>query len=183
MSSISALSTSAMMSQSPRDRINARISAAVSSGDISAADQSAFSTALDSIDSTLSAERSRGAKPSGDMKAKMESLIQAQVDNGTLTEEQATELKGMFAKGAGGPKGPDGLPPPQEAGAASEDESDSITTTSVTSDAASAALDTVSLFLQQLREANEDTTSYAASGDTSKSCSTKSTGLVVDTRA
>jgi len=181
MSSIAALSTASTAMPSPRDRVNDRISAAVSSGEISATDQSALSTALDSIDSSLASERSAGTKPSGDMKAKMESLIQGQVDNGTLTEDQATELKSMFAKGAGGKhgphgahggKGPEGPPPAQDADAAA--------TATTTADAAS---DAVSQFLKQLRDQSEDTTSYSGSGDTSKSSSTKSTGLVLDTLA
>ncbi len=184
MSSISALSTASTAMPSPRDRINDRISAAVSSGEISATDQSALSTALDSIDSSLASERSGGSKPSGDMKAKMESLIQGQVDNGTLTEDQATELKSMFAKGAGGKhgphgahggKGPEGPPPAQDADA--DTDTDTATTT------ADAASDAASQFLKQLRDQAEDTTSYSASGDTSKSSSTKSTGLVLDTLA
>ncbi|MET3710488.1 hypothetical protein ABIC65_001168 [Sphingomonas trueperi] len=187
MSSIAALSTAATTMPSPRDRINDRISAAVSSGEISATDQSALSTALDSIDSSLASERSVGTKPSGDMKAKMESLIQGQVDNGTLTEDQATELKSMFAKGAGGKhgphgthggKGPEGPPPAQDADA--DTDTDAAATATTTADAAS---DAVSQFLKQLRDQSKDTTSYSASGDTSKSSSTKSTGLVLDTLA
>ncbi|WP_313538685.1 hypothetical protein [Sphingomonas sp.] len=183
MSSISALSTTSAAMPSPRDRINDRISGAASSGEISATDQSALSTALDSIDSSLASERSSGTKPSGDMKTKMESLIQGQVDNGTLTEDQATELKSMFAKGAGGKhgphgahggKGPEGPPPAQDADA---DTDASATTT------ADAAGDAVSQFLKQLRDQAEETTSYSASGDTSRSSSTKSTGLVLDTFA
>ena len=185
MSSIAALSTASTAMPSPRDRVNDRISAAVSSGEISATDQSALSTALDSIDSSLASERSAGTKPSGDMKAKMESLIQGQVDNGTLTEDQATELKSMFAKGAGGKhgphgahggKGPEGPPPAQDADA----DTDAAATATTTADAAS---DAVSQFLKQLRDQSEDTTSYSGSGDTSKSSSTKSTGLVLDTLA
>lgn len=195
MSSISALSTASMAMQSPRDRMNDRISAAVSSGEISATDQSALSTALDSIDSTLSSERSSGTKPSGDMKAKMESLIQGQVDNGTLTEDQAAELKSLFAQGPegkGGPGGPRGAggPPPQIAEEESDSEDDTSedsastsTSTTASDDVASKQLDALMAFLQQLRDSSEDSTSYSASGDTSKSASGKSTGLVVDTLA
>lgn len=191
MSSISALSTASMTMTSPRDRMNDRISAAVSSGEISATDQSTLSKALDSIDSTLSSERSSGTKPSGDMKSKMESLIQSQVDNGTLTDDQATELKSFFAKGPdskggkggpgepGGPGGPGGAggPPPSEASANSDDDSTS------TDDTASKQLDALMSFLQQLRDKSDGAASYSASGDTSKSSSTGATGLVVDTLA
>lgn len=200
MSSISALSTASMTMQSPRDRMNDRISAAVSSGEISATDQTALSKALDSIDSTLSSERSSGTKPSGDMKSKMESLIQSQVDNGTLTEDQATELKSFFAKGpegkgghggphgAGGPGGAGG-PPPAPPSDDSDDDSTTTTSTSSTvssssNDVASKQLDALMTFLQQLRDTNDSASNYSASGDTKKSSSnTSATGLVVDTLA
>lgn len=198
MSSISALSTASMTMQSPRDRMNDRISAAVSSGEISATDQTALSKALDSIDSTLSSERSSGTKPSGDMKSKMESLIQSQVDSGTLTEDQATELKSFFAKGpegkgghggphgAGGPGGAGG-PPPAPPSDDSDDDSTSTTSTSSTTsssnDVASKQLDALMTFLQQLRDTNDSASNYSASGDTKKSSSTSATGLVVDTLA
>lgn len=199
MSSISALSTASMTMQSPRDRMNDRISAAVSSGEISATDQTALSKALDSIDSTLSSERSSGTKPSGDMKSKMESLIQTQVDSGTLTEDQATELKSFFAKGpegkgghggphgAGGPGGAGGPPPAAPSDDSDDDSTSTSSTTSSSSssnDVASKQLDALMTFLQQLRDTNDSASNYSASGDTKKSSSnTSATGLVVDTLA
>lgn len=186
MSSISALSTAGMTMPSPRDRMNDRISAAVSSGEISATDQTALSKALDSIDSTLSSERSNGSKPSGDMKTKMESLIQSQVDSGTLTEDQATELKSFFAKGAegkSGPGGPGGAGGPPPAAEESDDDSTSTTATTSSDDAAAKQLDALMTFLQQLRDANDGGTSYSASGDTSRNGNPSATGLVVDTLA
>lgn len=188
MTSISSLSTTTTAMQSPRNRMNDKLSAAVASGEISATDQTALASALDSIGSSLEAERSSGSKPSGDMKSKMDTLIQNQVDNGTLTEDQASELKSMFAKGAHGKHGPhgsggpEGAPPPQDADS-DADSSTATASTAASTTAASASLDTVSLFVQQLREQAEDATSYSATGSTAKSSSSKSTGLVLDTQA
>lgn len=188
MTSISSLSTASTPPQPPRDRMNDRLSAAVSSGEISATDEKALSSALDSIGSSLEADRSSGTKPSGDMKSKMDALIQKQVDDGTLTEDQAGELKTMFAKGAHGKHGPHGAhggkgaAPAQDADADTDTKTDPAATPATTT-TADATTDAVSQFLKQLRDTAEDTTSYSASGDTSKSSSTKSTGLVIDTLA
>nr|WP_276588868.1 MULTISPECIES: hypothetical protein [unclassified Sphingomonas] len=89
--------------------MNARISAAVSKGAISKTDQTALGSALDSIDSTLAS--SSGTSISGtstiSMKDKMASLIDDQVTKGTLTSDQADELKQFFATG-GSQKSADG---------------------------------------------------------------------------
>ncbi|WP_440844266.1 hypothetical protein [Sphingomonas sp. 22176] len=167
--------------------MNDRLSAAVSSGEISATDETALASALDSIGSSLEADRSSGTKPAGDMKSKMDALIQKQVDDGTLTEDQAGELKTMFTKGAHGKHGPHGAhggkgaAPAQDADADSDTKTDPAATPTTTT--ADATTDAVSQFLKQLRDTAEDATSYSASGDTSKSSSTKSTGLVIDTLA
>jgi hypothetical protein len=72
----------------------------VSSGKINSADQDALSAALDTIDAAMQADRPAvgGGKPPSpeEMKAKIDGLIQGQVDSGALTSEQADELKSVF---------------------------------------------------------------------------------------
>jgi|GEM_PF-571344 len=92
---------------SPRADMDQRIASAVSSGSVSTEDANAFSTALDSIDATLSdsASTSSSRLSPSDMKSRMDSLIEEQVSNGTLTEDQASELQALFAQGPGGASG------------------------------------------------------------------------------
>lgn len=94
MTSLSSLTTSI---SSPRTQMNTRIGAAVSAGSISKTDQTALSTALDSIDKTLAGSKP-GARAS--MKDKIDSLVDDQVKAGTLTDDQAAELKQFFTQGA-----------------------------------------------------------------------------------
>ncbi|WP_267379650.1 MULTISPECIES: hypothetical protein [unclassified Sphingomonas] len=110
MTSLSSLTSALSSAQtSGRTMMNARISAAVSKGAISKTDQTALGSALDSIDSTLAS--SSGTSISGtstiSMKDKMASLIDDQVTKGTLTSDQADELKQFFATG-GSQKSADG---------------------------------------------------------------------------
>jgi hypothetical protein len=161
--------------------MDSHISAAVSAGSISTDDQEALGNALDAIDATLSASRTSGARPSGDMKARMDSLIDQQVEAGTLTDEQAEELKELFAagpasgvQGLGGPGGPGGMgcaggPPPSSG---SEDDDDET-------EAAAAQLDAIMAFLENLRNSLSNGL-YGESGTTSGG---GNSGLVVDTQA
>jgi hypothetical protein len=126
MSSISALGSSQY--SSPLQQLEAELQSEVSDGTISSSDQSALSSALTNIDSSLTAGQSSQAVGSagdagpGDIKSKINSLIQAQVASGALTSNQATELQNLFNNtfghgsdgpgGPGGPGGPQGGPPP-----------------------------------------------------------------------
>jgi hypothetical protein len=126
MSSISALGSSQY--SSPLQQLEAELQSEVSDGTISSSDQSALSSALTNIDSSLTAGQSSQAVGSagdagpGDIKSKINSLIQAQVASGALTSNQATELQNLFNDtfghgsdgpgGPGGPGGPQGGPPP-----------------------------------------------------------------------
>ncbi|MEG3122496.1 hypothetical protein [Sphingomonas sp. GB1N7] len=175
MSSISSLSSFTPQS-SPRTQMNERISKAVSAGLISATDQTALSSALDSIDSSLSASRDSGTQKSGSFKEKIGSMIDEQVSSGTLTEAQATELKGFFAeggpKGAGGMKGHRGPPPGAE---------ESTGSTSST-DTASTQLDALMKMLENLRNSQDSKDSYSATG-TSSTTSSSQSGLLISTLA
>ena len=137
MTSINSNVPSFPMPQSPRARIDARIASAASAGSISQTDETALEAAVDSIGQSLRNPASTGASSttattggstaatagSGtSFKDKLDSLIDAQVTGGTLTDAQATELKGIFAQGAPsqaapGTDGGDGQDGTQAAGA------------------------------------------------------------------
>ncbi|KQS04897.1 hypothetical protein ASG11_12070 [Sphingomonas sp. Leaf357] len=159
--------------------MNDRISKAVSAGTISATDQTALSSALDSIDSSLSASRSSGTQTSGSFKDKIGAMIDEQVSSGTLTDAQATELKGFFAEGgpkaAGGMQGRRGPPP------GSEDSTDSTSATTST-DTASTQLDALMKMLENLRNTQDSKDSYSVTGTSSTTSSTQ-TGLLISTLA
>lgn len=110
MSSISASLSSTF--RSPLQRLENRLDQAVSSGTIPSADKQALSSALQSIDQTLQSDRAgqgTGARPDGaTLKARVEGLIEAQVKSGALTDNQAGELKQLFAQGGPGKGGPEG---------------------------------------------------------------------------
>lgn len=112
MSSISASLSSTF--RSPLQRLESRLDQAVSSGAIPSSDKDALSSALQSIDQTLQADRASqggGTRPDrATMKARVEGLIDAQVKSGALTDSQGSELKQLFAKGPGGAGGKDGQP-------------------------------------------------------------------------
>jgi hypothetical protein len=107
---------------SPRELLQSTLDSKISTGAINAVDGGALSDALDDIDASIQSERASGAaagggRPSPDaMKQKIDDLITAEVKNGKLTEDQAGELKDVFASafqrggpgGAGGPGGPGG---------------------------------------------------------------------------
>ncbi|WP_174287431.1 hypothetical protein [Sphingomonas bacterium] len=98
------------MPPSPRARIDARIAAAASAGTISQTDGTALETAVDAIGQSLRSGGSILAGAGGSaaptsgtgtsFKDKLDGLIDAQVTGGTLTDAQATELKGIFGQGA-----------------------------------------------------------------------------------
>jgi hypothetical protein len=171
MTSISAASSS--LYQSPLQKLQQQLQAQVTSGTISSGDQDALSTALDSIDSSMQADRSSassGTRPSAD----------DMTSSGNLTSEQADELKGVFesafadapggAKGAGGPP-PGGGPPPSD----SDDDSDDTDSTTNISDV-------MQQFLDSLKQSLEASTSssYSASGTTASGTSASFTALLLD---
>ncbi len=110
MTSISNTMPSFPMPPSPRARIDAKIAAATSAGTISQTDGTALETAVEAIGQSLRGGGASGAS-AGDttattsgsgtsFKDKLDGLIDAQVTSGTLTDAQATELKGMLGQGA-----------------------------------------------------------------------------------
>lgn len=182
---------------SPRDLLQTQLSNQISSGQIAASDETALTAALDQIDQTLSSERSSGSRPSkppsrDEMQAKVESLIDEQVEAGDLTEEQAEELKTLFEdtfakgpSGAGGPPpgGPGGAggPPPGGPPPGEEEEDDgSVSSTSSSSTSASETADLLQQFLEQLKEAKAGST-YSLTG--SKSSNGTTVSLLFDIEA
>lgn len=158
---------------SPRDMLQNELLSEVSSGKISSNDKDALSAALDTIDAAMQGSRPAvggGKPPSPDeMKAKIDGLIQDQVDSGALTSDQAEELRGVFAnamppRGAGGPGG-----------------ANAVNGTSETSgsDSSNDVADLISDFIKMLQEA-KGSKSYGDSGDALLS---DISALLVDYRA
>ncbi len=166
---MSTISAGSFQRPSPRDALQQTLASAIKSGSIKETDKDALSSALDSIDSSLKsqgeANRVSGKRPSpGDLKAAVSDLIDGQVQSGKLTEDQASELKDVFAKTfekggpgkAGGPPpaGQDGPPPPPP---------DEASSTSDTSDLKKLFED----FLKTLKE--QKSSGYNVSGTTTGS--------------
>lgn len=167
--------SSASAHQSPLSRLQSTLQSEISAGSIQSSDQDALTTALKSIDDTLSSgrksETSASKPPSPDeMKTKIADLIQKQVDSGTLTSDQASELADVFdetfskgPQGAGGPPPGAGGPPP------SGDEQ----STEKTDDSSSSGT-TIADILKELQDAiaSGSQSSYSASGTTTSSSAT-----------
>jgi hypothetical protein len=96
MTSISSGATYA--SHSPRDRLLTQLQSAVTAGTVKQTDQTALSSAIDDIGSALKASGppAQSTTPTS-MKDKVDSLIDQEVKDGKLTDDQATELKQVFA--------------------------------------------------------------------------------------
>jgi hypothetical protein len=177
MTSISALS-SHHHHASPLQRLQDELQAEVSSGTVNASDQAALSSALGDIDSALqsgsASDQASGGKPSSDgFATKINGLIQQEVSAGKLTDDQATELQGIFKAalsqgphGAGGP--PPGGPPPS-GGPASADGTDSSSNSSL-----------VDLFQQLLQSLTSSLTNSTSSGTTASSDTTGSSASATD---
>ena len=191
MTSISAASNNSY--QSPLQKLQDELASEVKSGAISSSDKDALSAALTDIDSSIKSSRdsdkASGTRPSpGDLKSKIDDLINGEVSSGKLTSDQATELQGIFksafANGPGGPGGgggpggpggaggpPPGGPPPSDSSSFSDSSS---STTSVE--------DILKQFLQSLQESlsASSSTSYSASGTGSSDSASSLSALLID---
>ena len=99
MTSISAAGTNPY--QSPLQKLQDELQSEVNSGAVSSSDQDALSSALSDIDSSLQAGRASdqasGTRPvPGDLKSKIDDLMNGEVSSGKLTSDQATERQGVF---------------------------------------------------------------------------------------
>lgn len=188
MTSISAASAS--NHQSPLQKLQQELQSEVSDGTISSSDQSALTTALQDIDTALQQSRfsdqSGGTRPSKDgLKSKIDDLISTEVSNGTLTSDQADELKGVFqsafSKGPGGPGGAGGPPPgppPSDDGSSDSASSTGQTASSSSTDSGTAKI--LEQFLQALQQSQSSSSSYGANGTTSSSSSSDFSALLID---
>ena len=167
MSSIGS-ATASQQSFSPLKMLQDELASEVKAGTISSADQSALNSALSDIDSAMQASKpSAGSRPSPDeMKAKIEGLIDDQVESGNLTSEQAEELKGVFENAFKGGPGGAGGPPPGGAGGSGSSES--------TEEADTNKDGTVSAAEQAAYDAKTSSTSDTSSASTSTSSSSDS---------
>jgi hypothetical protein len=201
MPSISSLAQNRL---APRELLQLQLSSNIETGKVKAGDQSALSSSIDTIDASLrSAGRPpRDAAPSSNgprnTRARVESLVDAQVKSGALTADQGAELKQVFADafgqgrpdGRGGPeerggperegsKGPGGPPGgpggPRGAGGPPPPKPDDSGSSSSSSTSAANALKEL---LKKLQDRLENTSTYAASG--SATTKTSSRSLVVD---
>jgi hypothetical protein len=181
MTSISATSSSAYLT--PLQKLQNELQTEVSSGAVNSSDQTALSSALTDINSSLqsggsngSSGQSGGAQSApGDLKSKIDNLIAGEVSSGKLTSDQATKLqdvfKATFANGAGGAGGAGGAhghhgghggPPPADGSSSTDSTSSSSGTTSTA--------DIVQQFLQSLQNSlstsASSSTPYNATGST-----------------
>ncbi|WP_293864813.1 hypothetical protein [uncultured Alsobacter sp.] len=165
---------------SPRDMMQDRLTDAISSGSISASDKDALTSALDDIDKSLPSQAAAGTgRPDPKaMKAKIDSLIDQEVKSGKLTDDQASELKQLFAKGPGGKGGPGGPGGPGGAGGPRPDEDTSSTDESSDTDQTTKLLQD---FMKLLKEKQSSGSSYGSSGSQDLQSVLKS--LLVDTSA
>ncbi|NEU13524.1 hypothetical protein G3T14_15490 [Methylobacterium sp. BTF04] len=186
------------------NRVAKAISGEVSAGTISASDGTALTSALKSIDSSLSADRSAASSTSAtastadqaqrldptQLKTKVDGLIDAQVSGGTLTSAQADTLKQIFA--SGGTEASQGVGGAQKAhgghhhgGGAPPTTLDTPTTGSAATDATASTTDSASLldsFIKQLQSTQSTASGYASSGSAA-SRSTTSAALLLDFQA
>lgn len=110
MDSVSAAGTFAR--PSPLDRLQNQLKTSVTNGTVKSADQDVLSTALTSIDQSITQSRASQAPGTRtDPRSQVQGLIDQQVQNGTLTSDQASELQSVFQQafshgpgGAGGPQ-------------------------------------------------------------------------------
>jgi hypothetical protein len=179
MTAVSASSAAAQQVSSPKQRLLDRISAQQQSGALSATDADALSSAVQDIDVAMSGASGTGGRARLDpsqAKGRMDDLIGAEVDKGTLTSEQATTLKSLLSSqkggGQGGPGGPPPGPPPSGDAAA-------------TGASATSASDLLSSFLKQLQDAQTRTqaSGYGASGSTAKTGQAASQAAMFDFEA
>jgi hypothetical protein len=168
------------------------LQAEVNSGAIAPSDQSALSSALNNISSSLQAGQANASTTAdaspGDLESKINTLIAGQVSSGNLTSDQAAELQGVFkaafADGGGVPGDaapPAGAPPAAPAAPSGAHHghhhgghggpppaagSTSSTGASTTGSSTGSAGDILQQFLQALQnsQATSSALSYGATG-------------------
>ncbi|OAF12831.1 hypothetical protein [Bradyrhizobium neotropicale] len=170
MTSISALSHH--HHASPLKRLQDELQAEVSSGAINSSDQSALASALSDIDSSLQSssatDQSSGSKSSPEaFKSKIDDLIQQEVSAGKLTDQQATELQGIFKAALS--HGPDGAGGPGEAGGPPPAGGPAPANGTARSSSGSSVVDLLQQFLDSLKGQLTDSTSSSTTGSSDMS--------------
>ncbi len=145
----------------------------VTSGAIPQGDQSALSSAINDIGGALSS----GTSSSGSIQDRVSGLIDNEVSSGKLTGDQATELKGLFAKahghmhhvhaGGGASSALNDLLSPDDT--TNADGTTSTTSTDPLTSAANGAhsvIDGLASFVSSLRSAVSSNGLYGAGGST-----------------
>ena len=203
MSSISSTTASQVQpTQRPahahKNRVASEIDSEASAGTISSTDATALTSALAAIDANLksggsatdSASAPSGSTPTARldpsaMQDKIDGLIADQVSSGTLTSDQATTLKSLFAQGdkhdggavagAGGRLSgpPPGGPPSGGGTLGTSPGSAASDTTSTTSTS-----DLLAGFIKQLQATQTSGAGYASSG--SASVRSNASAIVLD---
>jgi hypothetical protein len=144
----------------PQQSIKDQLDEQVAAGEITSEDEDAMLSALEAIKDDMAPDGppAPGSEPPSqeEMQAKLEGLLSEQVEAGTLTQEQADELAGLFESGDIGPP-----PPPPGGGPEASGETDSESE------------DLIAKLLEELQEQ----TGYSESGD---STSTSASSLLVD---
>ncbi|AWN38870.1 hypothetical protein [Methylobacterium radiodurans] len=146
---------------SGKDRLASAIGDAASTGALSQTDATALTSALDTIDQGLSADRTASGGAArldpAEMQDRIGDLIADQVSSGALTEDQADMLSDLFGQlDEGGPDGPGGGGPPPGPPPGGTDAATSDTSAS----------DLLATFIDQLKSAQTSGAGYAASGRT-----------------
>ena len=162
--------TSISGSMSPADRIQQMLQSAVTSGTVKSADQSALSSAITDIDASLQSGASTSLKP-GDMKTKVDSLVDQEVTDGMLTSDQADELKQVFAQAAqkmGHHGGHHHVKASDDSNAVTDISSTDIASnasgSSSSTDNLTSSIENLMGFLKKLESATSSSTNYTASG-------------------
>ena len=189
---MTSISTASIHSfQSPLQRLQDELQSEVKSGAISSSDQDALAAALTDIDTAIQAGRASdeagGTRPSpGDLKSKIDDLINGEVSSGKLTSDQATELQGIFktafAHGPGGAGGHGGQGGPHGAGGPPPGPPPSDDASSTDSSGTSSINDILQQFLQELQKSlsASSSSSYGSTGGSSTSGNGSFTALLID---
>lgn len=173
---MNSISSTSMDSMTQRTMFQQALTSQISAGSVDKGDQSALSSAIDSIDKSLGTSSSSGPRGGKD---KVESLLKNQVSSGALTESQASTLSNLFSAmaanapgGGGGAQGPNGGPPSKDGPPPKLDGQNSASSTNVDT-SISDALET---FLNSLNS-DSASTSY---GSKTSSTSSAFTALLFD---
>lgn len=165
-------SSAAYQRPSPLDLLKKTLETQVSSGTVASGDATALSSALDSIDASIGASRgSRDAKESGDPKSKIDALIDAQVSAGSLTSDQAEELRGVFSAAFGAPPQGAGGPPPGPPPGESDEDDDSVAAASA---GTTGNVDIAALLQELMKKVSETNSAYTGSGTSTATGTTSS---------